>query len=217
MSTVGDALPTPVAVERVVEGLLVPYGEWLEVENSREGHFLETFAPGSLRKSFGFLRRLKGYFDHGRSRLFGSAPVMQLQEAWETDAGAFFRASLLDGIPPFIIDGIKRGLYGASVGGEPIDVEVERFPQRSAFNPRGIEQRVYREVRVHDVSLTASPAYEASQVAMRAHDYVGDSGPVIHRVALAPVVMRSEFLLPPTSRRDYLEPTDYLAEEDWRL
>jgi len=37
-------------------------------------------------------------------------------------------------------------------------------------------------------------------------------------VALAPVVMRSEFLLPPSSRRDYFfEPRDYLSEEDWRL
>jgi hypothetical protein len=39
-------------------------------------------------------------------------------------------------------------------------------------------------------------------------------------VALAPVVMRSEFLLPPSSRPDYFfEPTetDYLAEDDWRL
>jgi phage head maturation protease len=212
------ALETPVPVERIVEGLLVPFGEWLEVDNAREGHFMERFAPGSLRKSFGFLRKLKGYMDHGRSRMFERAPIMQLTEAWETTAGAFFRASLLDGIPPFIIDGIKRGLYGASVGGEPIDVEVERFPGRSAHNPRGIEERTYRGLRVHDVSLTSSPAYETSQVALRARDYLGDDdGPVIHRVALAPVVMRSEFLLPPTRPDYFFEPRDYLAEDDWRL
>jgi hypothetical protein len=63
MSAVGDALESPSATGRIVEGMVVPYGQWLEVDNPREGHFLERWAPGSLRKSFGLLRRMKGYFD----------------------------------------------------------------------------------------------------------------------------------------------------------
>jgi hypothetical protein len=89
-------LPPPPALYR---RLVVPYNRWLEVNNSREGHFMERFLPGSLRKSFGFLRRVKGYFDHGVSRTFDRAPVMEIKDTWETDSGAFFRAALLDGIP----------------------------------------------------------------------------------------------------------------------
>ena len=37
---------------RTLEGRMVPYGEWTEVNSSMEGHFLERFAPGSLAKPF---------------------------------------------------------------------------------------------------------------------------------------------------------------------
>jgi hypothetical protein len=161
------------------------------------------------------LHRLKGYFDHGKSRTFDRAPVMEIKETWETEAGAFFRASLLDGIPSYIVDGIRRGLYGASLGAEPIDVDVDRFPQRSAHNPKRLEERTYRELRAFDISLTASPAYESATVALRAKDYLGDDSDAIVRVALEPV----HFLAAPLSRRDYIPfpARDYLAEEDWRL
>jgi hypothetical protein len=87
MSTV-DALPVPSTPERLIEGLVVPFNRWLEVNNSREGHFMERFLPGSLRKSFGLLRRVKGYFDHGQSRTFDRAPILESQATWETPAGA---------------------------------------------------------------------------------------------------------------------------------
>jgi hypothetical protein len=32
-------------------GRMVPYGEWCEIRNSKEGHFLERFAPGALAKT----------------------------------------------------------------------------------------------------------------------------------------------------------------------
>jgi phage head maturation protease len=214
VSAAGDALPTPVPVERMVEGMVVPFGVWQEIDNPREGHFIERFAVGSLRRSFGLLRRMKGYFEHGKSRMFDRAPIMDIQETWETDAGAFFRASLLDGIPPFIVDGIRRGLYGASLGAEPIDVEHTRFPGKSAHNPKGLEERTYRELRAFDISLTPAPAYESSMVTLRAKDYLASDSDAIFRVALDPV----HFLAAPSTTPDYfLEARDYLAEEDWRL
>jgi phage head maturation protease len=223
MSAVGDALPAPAAIERTIEGQVVPYGQWLEVDNPREGHFLERFAPGSLRTSFGFLRRLKGYFDHGRSRTFDRAPVMQITETWETGAGAFFRAALLDGIPSYIVDGIRRGLYGASLGAEPVDVDVDRFPERSAHNPKRLEERTYREVKAFDISLTASPAYESATVALRAKDCLGSEPDAILRVALEPVHFlaspsaRHNYVPAPSRRHDFIPARDYLAEEDWRV
>jgi phage head maturation protease len=213
MSTLGDALPTPEAVERMVEGMVVPFGVWQEIDSPREGKFVERFAPGSLRKSFGLLRRLKGYFEHGKSRMFDRAPIMEIRETWEQPDGAYFRAALLDGLPVWVTDGLRRGLYGASLGAEPIVVERERFPERSDYNPKGLEERTYKELRAFDISLTPQPAYESATVALRARDYLASDSNAIFRVALEPVY----FLSAPT-RRDYLEPTDYLSDEEaWRL
>jgi hypothetical protein len=63
MSAVGDALESPSATGRIVEGMVVPYGQWLEVDNPREGHSraLGTrIAPQELRAPAtdeGLLRR----------------------------------------------------------------------------------------------------------------------------------------------------------------
>jgi phage head maturation protease len=212
MSATDYLLEAPTTTGRIVEGLVVPYDRWLEVDNSREGNFLERWAAGSLRKSFGALKPMRGFFDHGRSKTFDRAPVMNIEEAWETDKGAFFRASLLDGIPGYMVDGIRKGLYGASIGASPTVVESVRFPGKSPHNPKGIEERTYREVQAFDISLTASPAYEEATVTLRAVDYLGSEPAGIVRVALEPV----HFAKRPV--RDYFadEPHDYLSE-DWRL
>jgi hypothetical protein len=123
-------MSTAATSTHTVEGMVVPFNRWQEVNNSREGHFLERFAVGSLSKSFGLLRRVKGYFDYGRTASFDRMPVFSVEEAWEEPTGAYFRGSLLDGIPTFVIDGIRKGLYGASLGAEPIDVDVDPFPTR---------------------------------------------------------------------------------------
>lgn len=154
--------------EQTVEGVVVPYGQWSEVDSVMEGHFLERFAAGSLRKSFseGF-SRVKGYFAHGKSSLFDRAPVMELREAWEDGNAAYFRANLLRGLPEWMIDGLRRGLYGASLGAEPVKVERTRYPKRSQHNPQGIEERTYRELRAYDISLTPAPHYEQATVMLR--------------------------------------------------
>lgn len=154
--------------EAIVEGMVVPYGQWTEVDSVLEGHFFERFAAGSLRKTFTeSIRKMKGYFEHGRSRMFERAPIMDITDAWEEDGGAFFRANLLAGIPGFVVDGIRKGLYGASIGAEPVNVERTRNPGKSDHNPKGIEERTYKELRAFDISLTPTPHYEEAAVMMR--------------------------------------------------
>lgn len=154
--------------DATVEGMVVPFNEWVEIDNILEGHFLERFSPGSLKKTFSeSMRNVKGRFEHGRSKMFERAPIMEIQEAWETSKGAFFRANLLDGLPGWMIDGLRRGLYGASIGAEPVVVERTRRPQISAENPNGLEERTYRELRAYDISLTPSPTYESAMVVLR--------------------------------------------------
>lgn len=154
----------------IVEGMVVPYGQWSEVDSIMEGRFIERFAAGSLTKSFAeSFRRVKGYFEHGLDRVFGRAPIMDIQETWETDEGAFFRAQLLKGLPDYMLDGIRRGLYGASLGAKELPGKTDRvrWPRPSDYNPKGIEERTYRELRANDISLTPRPHYEEAAVMMR--------------------------------------------------
>ena len=132
--------------QATVEGLVVPYETWSEVDSVMEGHFLERFAVGSLKKTFAEgMRRAKGYFEHGRDRAFGGAPIMDVTETWETPQGPMFRAepsersSSLDDrrLAPRAV----RRLVGsrAREGGAPVAPE-EVFPQpdgaRGANVPR---------------------------------------------------------------------------------
>jgi hypothetical protein len=114
-------MATTEAVGRTVAGMLVPCGRWTEVRNSAEGHFLERWAYGSLRSSFAerMRSRVRGYFEHGKSAIYGRQAIMDLTRVWEESSGAWYEADLLDGLPPYLIDGLKRGLYGTSIGAVP--------------------------------------------------------------------------------------------------
>lgn len=151
-----------------VEGMVVPYGEWTEINSVIEGHFLERFAEGSLTKTFSEqVKRMKGYYEHGRDRVFGSMPIMDIREAWSAEEGGFFRADLLDDVPHLLRDGLRRGLYGASIGAQIVKRSVNRRPGKSDHNPDGIEERTYTEVRAFDISLTPRPQYATATVALR--------------------------------------------------
>jgi hypothetical protein len=148
-----------------VEGPIVPYGEWSEVDSVIEGHFMERFAAGSLTKSLTeSFSRVKGYFEHGKSRMFDRTPIMEIRQTWDTEKSSFFRAGLLNGLPEWMVDGIRKGLYGVSLGAQPIQVQRTRRPEASDFNPKGLEERTYTELRVHDISLTPAPHYDTPVV-----------------------------------------------------
>jgi phage head maturation protease len=156
--------------EPMLEGRVVPYGEWSEV-NSAEGHFMERFAYGSFTKTLKErASRIRMFFEHGRSRLFDSQPIAELRETWEQPDGVYFRAALLDGLPELFHDGLRRGLYGASIGAQILKADRVRAPRRSAHNPDGLEERTYTEVRAFDYSITPRPHYASALVALRAYD-----------------------------------------------
>lgn len=151
-----------------IEGKVVPYNEWTEVDSLMEGHFLERFAPGSFTKTLAEqANRVRVYYEHGRSRIFDSQPIAELTEAREAEDGVFFRANLLEGLPELITAGLRRGLYGASVGAKIIKRDKSRPRQPSDYNPGRLEERTYREVKAFDFSITPRPQYAGTSVAMR--------------------------------------------------
>lgn len=154
--------------EPTLEGRVVPYGEWSEVDSVVEGHFFERFAHGSFTKTLAERAdRVRVYFEHGRSKIFDSQPIAEIKETWEQPDGVYFRAALLDGLPELFRDGLRRGLYGASVGAKVIKLERTRSPQRSDHNPAGLEERTYKEMRAFDYSITPRPHYASATVALR--------------------------------------------------
>lgn len=155
--------------QEVVESMVVPFDEWLEVDSVFEGHFMERFAPGSLKKTLREnLNRIRVYFEHGYSSKYDSQPIAELMRAWEEANGAWFNASLLEGVDPLLRSGLKRGLYGASIGAKIVKQSVVRDPKPSPHNPKGIEERTYTEVQAHDFSITPRPAYASTSAAIRA-------------------------------------------------
>ena len=154
--------------EPMLEGRVVPYDEWSEIDSVVEGHFFERFAHGSFTKTLAERSdRVRVYFEHGRSKIFDSQPIAEIQATWEQPDGVYFRASLLDGLPDLFRDGLRRGLYGASVGAKVIKVDRSRSPQKTEHNPTGIEERTYKEMRAYDYSITPRPHYASATVALR--------------------------------------------------
>jgi HK97 family phage prohead protease len=152
----------------VVEGRMMPYDEWTEVRSSIEGHFMERFAPGSLAKTIAEQGdRVRALWEHGLDAMLGRSAIASVDEMREEADGAYFRATLLEGMPTLILSGIRRGLYGSSIRFRPIQVDRVKAPARSEHNPDGIEERTVREAFMKEFSITPFPQYAGATAAIR--------------------------------------------------
>jgi hypothetical protein len=165
----------------VLEGRMMPYDEWTEIKSRVEGHFLERFAPGALAKTMAERSdRIRVLFEHGLDVL-GGQTIAAIEEMREEPDGAYYRASLLDGLPNLLLAGLRRGLYGSSVRYGPVKLDRVRSPRRSEHNPEGLEERTVREGFVKEFSVTTFPQYAGATASIRsltddiaAHRLLGD-------------------------------------------
>lgn len=130
----------------VIEGRMMPFNEWAEIRLRVEGHFMERFAPGSLKRTIvenG--SKVRALFEHGLDVTIGRQVVAAVDRMWEQPDGGYFRATLLDGVPALLVNGIRRGLYGSSVRFKPVQSDQVRSPGRSPHNPEGIPEVTVRE------------------------------------------------------------------------
>jgi hypothetical protein len=65
---------------------------------------------------------------------------MAIERTWEQPDGAYYRASLLDGLPDVFLSCLRRGLYGTSIGAKILKSDRTRKPGRSSWNPEGLEE-----------------------------------------------------------------------------
>jgi hypothetical protein len=169
-------------VAPMLEGRMMPYDEWTEIKSRVEGHFLERFSPGALAKTMAERSdRIRVLFEHGLDVL-GGQTIAAIEEMRDEPDGAYYRASLLDGLPNLLISGLRRGLYGSSVRYGPVKWDRVKFPKRSEHNPDGLEERTVREGFVKEFSVTTFPQYAGATAHIRsltddiaAHKLLGDS------------------------------------------
>jgi len=151
----------------VLAGRMMPYDEWTEVQSSIEGHFLERFAPGALTKTMQEqASRIRALFEHGLGFL-DKQPIAEIEEMRDEPDGAYYRASLLDGLPPLLIAGLRRGLYGSSIRFRPVKAERVRIPKPSGHNPDRLPEVTVREAQLREFSVVTFPQYAGATAHVR--------------------------------------------------
>jgi HK97 family phage major capsid protein/HK97 family phage prohead protease len=153
---------------RTLVGRISPANEWTEISSATEGHFMERFAPGAFRKTFAENRdNIRVLFQHGKDPELGNKPIAELLDLDEDEAGAFYRADMLDGLPPLIVDGLRRGLYGSSQTFSVVREDWEPKPKAGMHNPGGLPERTVKEAKVWELGPVTWPAYAGATAGMR--------------------------------------------------
>lgn len=151
-----------------LEGRMMPYDTWSEVNSSVEGHFLERFSAGSLAKTLQERSaRIRVLFEHGMSRLLDMQPIAEVTSLRDEGDGAYYEASLLEGLPDLLVNGLRRGLYGSSIRFKAIKWDRVRSPKPSEYNPTGLPEHTIREARLREFSVVTFPVYEGATAGVR--------------------------------------------------
>ena len=140
-----------------------------EIDSATEGRFMERIAPGAFKKTFAENRRIKVLFQHGRDPALGEQPIAKVTELREDRHGPYYEAELLEGVPPLILDGLRKGVYGVSYRFkvDPARDEYVRNPGKSPANPNGLPERTIRQAWVYEFGPVTFPADAGADVAVR--------------------------------------------------
>jgi phage head maturation protease len=152
---------------RTLTGTAAVFDQWQEVVD-HEGHYFERIAPTAFAKTLSENGgRIPLLLDHGKHPQLGSLLLGQI-EALSADAGGLrYTARLHDGVPLFLMEGLRSGQYGSSFRARPIKSSYNRRPSRSAWNPDQLMEVTRTELRLSDVGPTSLPAYSATEARLR--------------------------------------------------
>ena len=153
-------------------GYPIVFNTWTEI-SGWEGHFLERVDPAAVTKTLKERwDQIKVLFNHGFDPQIGDKPlgkpaVMEPRDfgLWtETPfADTSYNQDLRELIGTGVIDGMS---FRFTVLRE----EVETDPPVSEANPKGLEERTIKELRLYEFGPVTFPAYEASTAGVRARD-----------------------------------------------
>ena len=158
----------------ILSGLWSVFGTWTEIWDPWEGRFMERIQRGAFERT---LRENtpKILLQHGRDPVVGLNPIGTVLEAKEDARGGFGKARLFDGLPEYIIEGLRSSQFGASFRFTVVREEVEARPEASSFNPDRLPQRTITEAKVTEFGPCTWGAYPDAQLVVARTAEFGDA------------------------------------------
>lgn len=150
-------------------GHFAVWNEWIEVNSVFEGHFMERFSPGAFKKTFSERQsRMRCIFRHGLDPQIGQKVLGPVERLEEDDHGASYVVPLFDtSYNRDLLPGLKAGQYGSSFEFGIVKQEYKRRPQRSDFNPNGLDERTVTEAFVTEFGPCTFPQYAGTTAGVR--------------------------------------------------
>jgi HK97 family phage major capsid protein len=145
---------------------LAPHDQWAEIQSVTEGHFMERFSRTAYRKTMAE-NPPKILFQHGKDPEIGEKPIATTDEAGEDAISPFARGQLLEGLPELIVDGIRKGVYGASHRFSVVREKWEPNPIGGPHNPDKLPERTISEARLFELGPVTWGAYSSATASLR--------------------------------------------------
>jgi HK97 family phage prohead protease len=140
-----------------------------EINSLLEGNFIERIAPGAFNETIANDRAaMKCLFQHGMDYAAGDKPLGPIRILREDSSGTYYEVPLLNArYVHDLIPGLEAGLYGASFCFAAKVEEWDEDPGPSEQNPKGLAERVLRQVRVLEFGPVTFPAYSGATAGVR--------------------------------------------------
>jgi phage head maturation protease len=153
-------------------GTLAVFDEWAEIKGS-EGHFMERLSRGAFTKTIRDHPDVPVMYQHGQDPQIGPKPLGTIDRLVETPRGVDYEVSLFDvdyvrSILPALRAGKAAGM-GSSFTFSKINgkYEIERWPQRSAYNPEQWPEVTHHEIRMLEFGPGVLPYYAGTTTGLR--------------------------------------------------
>jgi HK97 family phage prohead protease len=153
----------------VLTGHFLRFNEWATIRSAYEGNFVERIAPGAADKTLREGRNtIRSIFQHGFDPQVGDKPLGPFRELREDDEGVYYEVPLLDtSYNRDLIPGLKAGLYGASFKFRVLRESIDDDPERSDYNPDGLQERTITEMQIYEGGPVTYPAYANATAGIR--------------------------------------------------
>jgi HK97 family phage prohead protease len=149
-------------------GHFAVFDQWTEISSAWEGNFRERFAPGAFKKTISDNRsKMRLLFQHGQDPQVGDKPIGAITDMREDDTGAYYEATLFDGIPPLVMDGLRAGQYGASFRFRAMREDIVHPTDATDENPELLTERTIKEAKVMEFGPVTFPAYAGATAGVR--------------------------------------------------
>lgn len=145
---------------------LAPHDQWAEISSVTEGHFMERFSRTAYRKTMAE-HPPKILFQHGKDPAIGEKPIATTDEVGEDETSPYARGQLLDGLPELVVDGLRKGVYGASHRFSVVREKWDDNPVGGPHNPDRLPERTITEARLFELGPVTWPAYAQASASLR--------------------------------------------------